>query len=370
VCVISYVLRKTYARAMETPLLFLLIIIGFLGLALFIYRLVSTSRSAAPIMDPQSLLLLQQGMSELRRELRETLAESGRQAVDTSRHISNTVTTTVRDVTERLVRLEETNKQILSFSGQLENLQRILTNPKQRGILGEYYLETLLKNTMPPDGFQMQYRFRDGEIVDAAVFVKDKIIPIDSKFSLENYNRIIEEQNVVEREKLERALANDLKMRVQETAKYVRPEEGTMDFAFMFIPHEAIYYDLLINKISTGGEESESIIQRAAGKYHVIIVSPTSFLAYLQTVLQGLRALNIEEQAKEIRARVGDLTRHLSAYEQHFTNVGKHLTTTVNQYNLASKELSKIDKDVLKISGQGTGFQANLVDKPQEDGVL
>lgn len=139
-----------------------------------------------------------------------------------------------------------------------------------------------------------------------------------------------------------------------------------MDFAFMFIPHEAIYYDLLTNKIGAAGDDPESIIQRAAGKYHVIIVSPTSFLAYLQTVLQGLRALKIEEQAKEIRTRVGDLGRHLTAYEQHFNNVGKHLTTTVNQYNLASKELGKIDKDVVKISGQSTGYQVNLIDKPQE----
>lgn len=355
---------------METTFLFLVIIVGFLSVGGLVYWALRTRSNQPPAIDPQGLLLLQQGMGELRKELRETLAESGRQAVDTSRHISNTVTITVRDVTERLVRLEETNKQILSFSGQLENLQRILTNPKQRGILGEYYLETLLKNTLPPDGFQMQYRFRDGEIVDAAVFVKEKIIPIDSKFSLENYNRIVEEQNPAEREKLERALVGDLKMRVQETAKYIRPEEGTMDFAFMFIPHEAIYYDLLINKIGAISDDTESIIQRAAGKYHVIIVSPTSFLAYLQTVLQGLRALKIEEQAKEIRGRVGDLGRHLVAYEQHFSNVGKHLTTTVNQYNLASKELGKIDKDVLKISGQGTGYQTNLVDKPQEDTSL
>ncbi len=321
---------------------------------------------AEPSFDPQAFLLLQQGMGELRKEIRETLTESGRQAVDTSRHMSTTVTNTVRDVTERLVRLEETNKQILSFSGQLENLQRILTNPKQRGILGEYYLETLLKNTLPPDGFQMQYRFADGEIVDAAVFIKDKVIPIDSKFSLENYNRIIDEQNVTERERLEKALINDLKMRIQETAKYVRPQENTMDFAFMFIPHEAIYYDLLTNKIGSG-EDAESLIQRAAGKYHVIIVSPTSFLAYLQTVLQGLRALKIEEQAKEIRTRVGDLGRHLASYEQYFGSVGKHLGTTVNQYNLASKELAKIDKDVIKISGQNMEYQPTLLDKPQND---
>ena len=213
----------------------------------------------------------------------------------------------------------------------------------------------------------MQYAFKDGEIVDAAVFIRDKIVPIDSKFSLENYNRITEETNQVERDKLEKMFVNDLKERIKETAKYIRPEEGTMDFAFMFIPHEAIYYDLLINKIGAIEEDTESIIQRAAGKYHVIIVSPTSFLAYLQTVLQGLKALQIEEQAKEIRTRVMDLNRHIAAYESYFTSVGKHLGTTVNQYNLATKEFVKIDKDVLRITGSSNNPDLPQIDKPSSD---
>jgi len=244
----------------------------------------------------------------------------------------------------------------------------MLKNPKQRGILGEYYLETLLKNIMPPDGYQMQYKFQDGEIVDAAVFIKDLIVPIDSKFSLENYNRIIDEKNPAERDKLEKQFIGDLKLRVQETAKYIRPQEGTMEFAFMFIPHEAIYYDLLINKIGAIEGDTESIIQRAAGKYHVIIVSPTSFLAYLQTVLQGLKALKIEEQAKEIRLRVGELGKHLAAYDQHFKSVGRNLGTVVSQYNLATKDFSMIDKDVMRIAGSSPGFSpAELIDKPTTD---
>lgn len=140
-----------------------------------------------------------------------------------------------------------------------------------------------------------------------------------------------------------------------------------MDFAFMFIPHEAIYYDLLINKIGALQDDTESLLQRAASKYHVIIVSPTSFSAYLQTVLQGLNALKIEEQAKEIRVRVADLGRHLAAYDQYFTAVGKHLQTTVNQYNFASKELSKIDKDVLRLTGEGTKHETLLIDRPSSD---
>ena len=210
----------------------------------------------------------------------------------------------------------------------------------------------------------MQYGFKDGEIVDAAVFVKDKIVPIDSKFSLENYNRWVHEERPDERLRLEKLVVNDLKTRIQETAKYIRPSEGTMEFAFMFIPHEAIYYDLLTNKVGSAGEDAESLIHRAAAKYHVVIVSPTSFSAYLQTVLQGLNALKIEQQAIEIRQRVADLGRHLQAFEQYFQGVGKHLGTVVNQYNFAGKELAKIDKDVLRVTGQGTGFQLASVEKP------
>ena len=198
-------------------------------------------------------------------------------------------------------------------------------------------MEALLKNLFAPNQYQMQYGFSDGLIVDAVVFIKDKIVPIDSKFSLENYNRFVSAETDEEKRRYEKDFVNDLKLRIKETAKYIRPENGTMEFAFMFIPHEAIYYDLLINKIGGGGEGSENLIQRAASTYHVIIVSPTSFTAYLQTVLQGLRALQIEEQTKDIRKRVAELGKHFQAYEQHFNSLGKNLGTAVNQYNLAGK---------------------------------
>lgn len=331
-------------------------VIGIIYLALKINRL--TDKKNQP--ETTALSLLQNQISQLQKEIGDRMGET-HQAVRQSFAASTGV---VRDVTEKLTRMEETAKQVLDVTAQLQSLQDMLKNPKHRGILGEYYLETLLKNALPPDGYQMQYRFKDGEIVDAAVFIKEKIVPIDSKFSLENYNRLVEESSPAEREKLEKIFVNDLKLRVQETAKYIRPEEGTMDFAFMFIPHEAIYYDLLINKIGAVTDDTESIIQRSAGKYHVIIVSPTSFLAYLQTVLQGLRALKIEEQAKEIRKRVGDLGRHLSAYEEHFSSVGRNLSTTVNQYNLASKEFAKIDKDVMHVTGSSNQFETLPVNKP------
>jgi len=338
--------------------LILVLLAGFAVLAILIRR---TSRGNAP--DSQSLQLISNQMSDLRKELGDRMGETN-QSVRQSFAASTGV---VRDVTERMTKIEEISRQVLSETNELQKLQQMLKNPKQRGVLGEYMLETLLKNTLPPDQYRMQYRFADGEIVDAVVFIKDKIVPIDSKFSLENYNRLAVEENPAERERLEKLFVNDLKLRVQETAKYIRPAEGTMEFAFMFIPHEAIYYDLLVNKIGAVTEDTENIIQRAFSKYRVFVTSPTTLFAYLQTVLQGLRALQIEEQAKEVIKRVGELGKHLAQYDVHFKAVGSNLTTVVNKYNLADKEFSKIDKDVLKLSGATTGFEPLQIDKPSED---
>jgi DNA recombination protein RmuC len=315
--------------------------------------------------DDAGMQLLLTQINELSRTVDAKLGESSKQVNESIRYQSSESQKVIRDITERLTRLDETNKQVMSFTDQLQSLQDILKNPKQRGILGEYYLETLLKNVMPPGSYQMQYGFPNGDIVDAVVFIKDKIIPIDSKFSLENYNRISETRDPAEKERFEKVFLNDLKNRITETSKYIQPENGTMDFAFMFIPHEAIYYDLIINKIGSMAEDNENLIQRAASKYKVIIVSPTSFLAYLQTVLQGLKALQIEESAKDIIKRVNELGTHLQKYEDYHNKLGNALTTTVNQYNLSNKELSKVDKDVLRITGSSPELKMLEVAKPE-----
>jgi len=309
-------------------------------------------------------LLLQQ-INELTRTVDQKLSESHKEVNETIRHQTNQSQDIIRDITERLTRLDETNKQVMSFTDQLKSLQDILKNPKQRGILGEYYLETLLKNVMPPGSYQMQYPFPDGNIVDAVVFVKDKIIPVDSKFSLENYNRISETNDQNEKDRLEKVFLNDLKNRIVETSKYIQPKEGTMDFAFMFIPHEAIYYDLLVNKIGGSSEDTDNLIQRAASKYKVIIVSPTSFLAYLQTVLQGLKAMQIEEGAKDIIKRVGELGTHLRNYEETHQKLGGAINTVVNHFVKSNTEFKKIDKDVMRITGDATSIETIAIEKIQ-----
>lgn len=273
----------------------------------------------------------------------------------------------VADVTQRLTKLDETNRRVVDVADELKTLQNVLQNPKQRGVFGEYYLESVLDNILPPKNFQMQYRFGDGEIVDAVVFLeKGQILPIDSKFSLENYNRMVGESSKPEREKLLAKVRTDLKMRIDETSKYIRPSENTMDFAFMFIPSESLYYDLLIGDVGTGSS-ARDLIEYAFRDKKVIIVSPTSFMAYLQTVLQGLRSLQIEEQAKDIQIRVGKLGQHIGKFEDYMQKLGNALGTTVNHYNAAHKELGKVDKDVIKIAGNDPSVDALLIDRPQRD---
>lgn len=337
----------------------LLIILVLLVVGLFMIWQTLKNQKAKPDED-KSLLLLQERINELNRTLDQKLSEVGR----TTQHQFTQSLKIVTEVTEKLAKLDETNKQVVNFADQLKNLQDILKNPKQRGILGEYYLQTVLENVLPPGSFQMQYPFKDGTIVDAAVFVDKKIIPIDSKFSLENYNRFIEAGNPAEKKKYETAFVNDLRNRIDETAKYVKPGEGTMDFAFMFIPSEAVYYDLLINKV--GAVEDKNLITYAAQK-KITIISPTTFHAFLLTVLQGLRNQKISEQAHEIIKHVGNLGRHLLAYEDYFKKIGKNLSTTVGMYNSAYKEFSKIDKDILKISGQSINAEPLAIDKPREE---
>ena len=273
----------------------------------------------------------------------------------------------VADVTQRLTKLDETNRRVVDVADELKTLQNVLQNPKQRGVFGEYYLQSVLENVLPPGQFQMQYKFADGEIVDAVIFLeKGQMLSIDSKFSLENYNRMIVAADKDERERYLLRVKADLKGRIDETSKYIRTSEKTMDFAFMFIPSESLYYDLLINNVGTGGS-SRDLIEYAFRDKRVIIVSPTSFMAYLQTVLQGLRSLQIEEQAKDIQVRVGKLGQHIGRFEDYMQKLGNALGTTVNHYNAAHKELAKVDKDIVKIAASESTVDPLLLDKPSRD---
>ena len=352
----------------------ILLIIGVFILIYFQFKKKDLGESEKLIAMMERLSALAEQNKELRQALDTKLSETHKatqeqfsQATKIIQGITGQSAKLISNVTEKLTKLDETNKQVVNFSSQLQNLQDILKNPKQRGVLGEYFLEETLKNVLPPNSYQMQYSFKDGTIVDAVVFIKDKIVPIDSKFSLENYEKLLNTNNAETRGKLEKQFKQDLKLRIDETSKYVKPVEKTMDFAFMFIPSEAIYYDLLVNKVGAVHISTRDLIEYAFKDRHVIIVSPTSFLAYLQTVLQGLRALQIEESAKLIRVNVEKLGRHILSYENYLKRLGVSLSTVVSHYDNAYKEFKKVDRDVVKITSGESKVELMMVDKPKVD---
>jgi len=308
-----------------------------------------------------------------RKEMQEQLERIGKQLSDHQHRSIETLqkqfgqsAKIIEEVTSKLTKLDETNKQVVGFAEQMKSLENILKNPKQRGILGEYLLESLLGNVLAPQQYKMQYKFKNGDIVDAVIFFREQVIPIDAKFSLEKYNQLMQENDKKRREDLEKDFKIDLKNRIDETAKYIKPSENTTEFAFMFIPAEGIYYNLLVYNVGTVEVNTQDLVEYAFKK-HVIIVSPTSFFAYLETVLQGLKALKMEESVKDIVKNVGELGRHLKSYQSFMIKVGNNLGTTVSMYNQASQEFKKVDKDIVRITDgkEGINVEVVLLDKPQ-----
>ncbi len=275
----------------------------------------------------------------------------------------------IRDVTQKLEKLESTNTRVGDIATELKTLQSVLQNPKQRGVLGEFYLDQILQNVLPPGSYHLQHKIADGYVVDAAIDLDGKLLPIDSKFSLENYNRLIETKSQAERDRLEKAFKDDLKKRIDETAKYIQPKKGTLDYAMMFIPSEAIYYDLLANKVGASGVNGRDFMQYATVDKHVVIVGPSNLSAMLQVIVQGLKSLEIQKDTDIIRKNIEQLQKHLVAYDGYFKKVGNSLKATVGHYNSADKELGKIDKDIVKIGGGDTVLEPMQLEKPSTDDV-
>lgn len=340
------------------------LVVAVIALIIVIVRL-SSGRSGGNYLQAD-LMNLRQEVSDLTTSLNQTLTDRMDKTQSSMQFQLRQSSALINDVSRRLTKLDETNKRVVDVADELKTLQNVLQNPKQRGVFGEFYLNSVLDNVLSPNQWQAQYKFRDGEIVDAVIFLdKNRILPIDSKFSLENYNRYIEAEDKDIKAQLLSRVKADLKNRIDETSKYIRPNESTMDFAFMFIPSESLYYDLLISNVGQGGS-SRDLIEYAFRDKHVIITSPTSFMAYLETVLQGLRSLQIEEQAKEIQKRVAQLGMHIAKYDEYMSKLGNSLGTTVNHFNNAYKEFAKVDKDVVKIAADGSEprITPETVDRP------
>jgi len=369
---------------MQTALLIILSLLLVITLVVVFLLYKKMQEAAKPKEGDEKLfMMLQQQIQDLNKTVDQKMSDTTKAMNDTQQSLNKTIqdqfgqntkmlqsisgdsNKMIASITEKLTSLDKTNQQVIGFSEQLSNLEKVLKSQKQRGNLGEAGLKLVLENILPPTAFNLQYQFPDGDTVDAAIITKDGIIPVDAKFSLENYQKLADEQDENKREALEKEFKNDLKKRIDETSKYIKSKHGTLDFAFMFIPSEAIYYDLLVNEVGAVKVNTRNLIDYAFRDKKVIIVSPTTFAAYLQTVLQGLRAFKIEEGAKSIRKNVEMLGKHVKAYEDYMKKLGSSMSTTVNHYNTAYTELGKIDKDVVRITEGEKSVEPMKIERPK-----
>lgn len=348
------------------------IVVIVLGLMVLALLAIVLRQQHSPKEDTSVSLLLKQDLTKLsdditqlkdgvQKQLSEQMGASNKQiAAQSAASIK-----ILQDVTEKLTKLEGTNKNVGDIANELKTLQNVLQNPKQRGVIGEFYLEQILKNTLPPGAYQLQYKLGTGLIVDAAIILDDKVLPVDSKFSLENYSRLLEAKPG-EQESLARLFKEDLKRRIDETSKYILPGKGTLDQALMFIPSEAIYYDLLANKVGLGNVSGRNLVQYASEK-KVTIVGPSTLSAMLQTIMQGLRSIEIHKDTEKIRKNIEQLSKHLIAHNAYMQKLGASLGTTVNHYNATYKELGKVDRDIVKITDAESSVEPLLLERPNLD---
>jgi DNA recombination protein RmuC len=242
---------------------------------------------------------------------------------------------TTTEVHERLVKLDEANAQMLERAKELSRLEHALRPPKARGGFGELLLENLLRDRLPATAFSLQHGFKSGERVDAVIRV-NQLVPVDAKFPLDNFARLVEAQDAAERELYEKAFARDVKGHIDAIAqKYIRPDEGTYDFAFMYLPSEAVYYELACGKT---GE-----LLRYAHERQVVPVSPSTFTAYLQMIVLGLKGLQIEQHAHEVMAYCAQLQKDFGRFREDFDLIGKHLGNAQDRFTDAEKRLDKFE---------------------------
>lgn len=315
------------------------------------------------------------GNGELKRQISELSKQFDNKIGEQTRTMDNKLTKTVesqfsqsrkliKNITEEITEVKEASKDVLDITESLEDLEQILTNQKKRGSLGEAGLQLILENLLPPNAFELQYKFANGDRVDAIIQAKDGVIPVDAKFSHSNYQRLLDEDDPEKRENLKKQLKSDLKKRIDETAKYIRPEEETLSFALMYIPAEGLYYDLLVNKVGAAGANPRNLIEYAH-EQNVVIVSPTTLAAYLHTILQGLRAFRIEKNAERIQEGIESLRKHLRSYEENHQDLGKHLSAAVNKYDQTNVKLRGIGRDIQQVTDADFSLDGEDVDTPK-----
>ena len=346
------------------------VVVFFLGLALIAWFLLSRVKSLVQERreDP-SLLLMQQQVDQLRVQLAQVLDSSTQliqqQLGQMLGHVSerlkenaevlqktqqslgerlDNAARVVGHVQKSLGGLEEANRKIYEVGKDIASLQEILGAPKLRGGLGEFFLEDLLAQVLPPQHFTVQHGFRSGEKVDAAIKLGNSLVPVDAKFPLENFKRIVEATTDDERARAKRQFATDVKKHIDMIAeKYILPDEGTYDFALMYIPAENVYYETIIKDESLG---ERNLSQYALGK-RVIPVSPNCFYAYLQAIVLGLKGMKIEDHAKEVLQYLSRLQGDFARFREDFGLLGKHLSHAQSTYQNSEKRLEQFGHKLL-----------------------
>jgi len=335
------------------------IIIGLAILvALGVLIVVVVRERNKPVPPDQSLLMLQQQMNGLQERLDkfgQTVAENLQQSTAQMNSRLDNAAKVVGDLREKVGQIHEVGK-------AAADLVNILRAPKLRGGMGELFLGDLLGQILPPEHFKLQHRFRAGEIVDAVIHVGNKLVPVDSKFPLENFRRVIDAQSDSERVAARKQFLRDVKKHVDTiSTKYILPDEGTYNFALMYVPAENVYYETIIKEEASASGEDRPLFSYALEK-RVVPVSPNSFYAYLQTILLGLRGMQVEERAQEILNTLARLRGDFERVQDSFRVLGKHLTNAQGSYSDGEKALAKFDAKLGQIEQPGiaSGDQPKL----------
>jgi len=322
----------------------------FLVFILLFWSLKKTSTKIDEIKHSQSenqaLTLMQQQIGQLTQNINQQLQNMSNQFQKTTGDIGGTI----GDVKKDLGKMEEATREVLEKAKSISNLENLLRAPKFRGGFGELFLGDLLNQILPPAHYELQYKFKSGEKVDAIVKIGKNLVPIDSKFPLENFKKHLTEEDAKEKEDLRKKFVTDVKKHIGEISeKYILPDEGTYDFALMYIPAENVYYETILKDESLG--EERSIFSFAIQK-RVIPVSPNSFFAYLQVIVLGLKGLQIEKSAQDIFQSLSRLQGDLNRFKNDFQTLGSHLTNARSKFDDAEKRLGKFSDKLELVSAE------------------
>jgi len=311
---------------------------------LLLQREIESARAEARQGQSEALASVRQELQQFTSHMTSQMGQVGTGVQQQLQHVGDVVGA----VQGSLGKLGEVTQRVFDIGRDIAGLEQILRSPKVRGGLGESFLEGLLGQMLPREHYDLQYAFATGDRVDAVVRIGGRLVPVDAKFPLENFRRLLDETDEDKRRALRRAFGRDVKARVDEIAKrYILPDEGTFDFALMYIPAENIYYEIIVKD---DGTEADSPATYAMGR-HVIPVSPNSLYAYLQVIVLGLRGLAIEKDAREIQARLTRLRGDIDKFRDSFAVVGKHLTNARNKYDEAAAGLDRVEAKLEGIEG-------------------